>query len=145
MTLTSTPLETLFFPIVQHAQALSKVVLINTCILLQDPGGLLHLFLVHPTRLNLPPILSAGRKSMLWTYLLTHGELVSFKPVDGADNWYGQLYKRIGSSSYKEASIKGFTPPTPFAVASHFACRGNLQDFHFPTLAELNDKFESLS
>jgi hypothetical protein len=75
MTLTSTPLETLFFPIVQHTQALSKVILINTCILLQDPGRLSHLFLVHPTFLNLPPIISAERKSMLWTYLLTHWNL----------------------------------------------------------------------
>jgi hypothetical protein len=49
--------------------------LISSCILLQDPGRLLRHFLVHPTYLNLPPILSAGTKSMLWTFLLTNWNL----------------------------------------------------------------------
>jgi hypothetical protein len=69
-------------------------------------------------------------------------ELIPFKPVDGADNRYSQLYKVFGPSPYKEAGIKGFTPPRPFAVASHFARQGDFRDFHFPTLSKLNDKFE---
>ena len=41
---------------------------------------------------------------------------------------------------YKEAGIDGFNPPQPFAIASHFARRGDYKDFHWPTLAELNDE-----
>ncbi len=37
-------------------------------------------------------------------------ELIPFKPVDGPDNRYSQLYKGFGPSPYKEAGIKGFTP-----------------------------------
>jgi hypothetical protein len=36
--------------------------------------------------------------------------------------------------------LKGFQPPQPFQVASHFLRKGNFRDFHFPTLAELKDK-----
>jgi hypothetical protein len=67
-------------------------------------------------------------------------ELIPFQPVDGPDNRYGQLYKPIGASPYKEAGIKGFEPSEPFVVASHFARCGDFRDFHFPTLSELNDK-----
>jgi hypothetical protein len=69
-------------------------------------------------------------------------ELIPFQPVDGADNRYSQLYKAFGPSPYKEAGIKGFTPPQSFAVASHFARQGDFSDFHFPTLSKLNDEFE---
>jgi hypothetical protein len=51
-------------------------------------------------------------------------------------------HKPFGPLLYKEAGIKGFTPPQPFAVASHFARQGNFQDFHFPTLSELNNEFK---
>jgi hypothetical protein len=69
-------------------------------------------------------------------------ELIPFQPVDGADNWYSQLYKAFWPSPYKESKIQGFTPPQPFAMASHFARQGDFRDFHFPTLSELNDEFE---
>jgi hypothetical protein len=65
-----------------------------------------------------------------------------FQPVDGPDNQYSQLYKPIGNSPYKKAGIKGFKPPQPFAITMHFARRGDFCDFHFPTLSELNNKFE---
>jgi hypothetical protein len=69
-------------------------------------------------------------------------ELIPFEPVDGPDNRYSQLYKSIGPSPYKEAGIKGFTPPRPFQVPAHRASVGDFRDFHFPTLSELNDEFE---
>ena len=69
-------------------------------------------------------------------------ELIPFEPVDGPDNRYGQLHKGFGPSPYKEAGIKGFTPPQPFQVQAHLASVGDFRDFHFPTLSELNDEFE---
>ena len=69
-------------------------------------------------------------------------ELIPFQPVVGANNRYSQLYKAFEPSPYKEAGIKGFTPPQSFAVASHFARQGDFSDFHFPTLSKLNDEFE---
>jgi hypothetical protein len=48
-------------------------------------------------------------------------ELIPFQPVDGPDNQYSSLYKTIRNLPYKEAGIKGFAPPQPFAVAVHFA------------------------
>jgi hypothetical protein len=68
-------------------------------------------------------------------------KLIPFEPLDGADNHYSQLYKLIGPSPYKEAGIKGFTPPQPLRAAAHFATMGNFHDFHFPTLSELNNEF----
>jgi hypothetical protein len=70
-------------------------------------------------------------------------ELIPFEPLDGADNHYGQLYKPVGPSLYKEAGIEGFTPPQPLQAAAHFVTMGNFCDFHFPTLLELNDEFDS--
>jgi hypothetical protein len=67
-------------------------------------------------------------------------ELIPFEPLDSADNRYGQLHKRIGISPYKEAGIEGFIPPRPFQIASHYLTKGDYRDFHFPTLAELNDE-----
>jgi hypothetical protein len=64
-------------------------------------------------------------------------ELLLFLPLDSADNRYGQLYKPIGKSPYKEAGLKGFMPPRPFQIASHYVTKGDFHDFHFPTLAEL--------
>jgi hypothetical protein len=69
-------------------------------------------------------------------------ELIPFQPVDWPDNQYSQLYKPIGNSPYKEAGIKGFKPPQPFVVATHFARWGYFCDFYFPTLSKLNNKFE---
>jgi hypothetical protein len=65
-------------------------------------------------------------------------ELIPFDPLDSADSQYGQLYKPIGKSPYKEAGIEGSKPPRPFQLASHFVTKGDYRDFHFPTLAELN-------
>jgi hypothetical protein len=67
-------------------------------------------------------------------------ELLLFKPLDSADSRYGQLYKPIWKSPYKEAGIEGFTPPRPFQIASHFTTKGDCRNFHFPTLAELNEE-----
>ncbi len=67
-------------------------------------------------------------------------ELIPFEPLYSADSQYGQLYKPIGKSLYKEAGIEGFKPPCPFQLASHFVTKGDYRDFHFPTLAELNEE-----
>jgi hypothetical protein len=66
-------------------------------------------------------------------------KLISFEPLDSADNRYGQLYKPIKQSPYKEAGIKSFTPPQPLQAATHFATTGDFRDFHFPMLFELNN------
>jgi hypothetical protein len=67
-------------------------------------------------------------------------ELLPFEPLDSADSQYGQLYKPIGGSPYKEAGLEGFMPPRPFQITSHYITKGDFRDFHFPTLAELNDE-----
>ena len=67
-------------------------------------------------------------------------ELIPFKPLDCANSCYGQLHKPICKSPFKEAGIHGFTPPTPFKVASHFLTCRDFCNFCWPTLAELNDK-----
>jgi hypothetical protein len=64
-------------------------------------------------------------------------EMIPFKPVDGADMHYGQLYKPIGEHPFKEAGIKGFNPPSPFQVPASFLNIGDFKDFCWPTLAEL--------
>jgi len=69
-------------------------------------------------------------------------ELLPFEPLDSADSRYGQLHKSIGKSPYKEAGIEGFVPPRPFQIASHFLTKGDYRDFHFPTLAELNEEID---
>ena len=68
-------------------------------------------------------------------------ELIPFAPVDGADTRYGQLHKPIGEHPFKEAGIKGFTPTSPFKVPASYLNVG-IEDFHWPTLAELNDKLD---
>jgi hypothetical protein len=62
--------------------------------------------------------------------------------VDGADTGYGQLYKPIGEHPFKEAGIKGFTPPSPFQVPANFLGIGDFKDFCWPTLAELINNIE---
>jgi hypothetical protein len=69
-------------------------------------------------------------------------EMIPFEPVDGADTRYGQLYKPIGEHPFKEAGIKGFTPPSPFQVPANFLDIGDFKDFCWPTLAELSDNIE---
>ncbi len=66
-------------------------------------------------------------------------ELIPFQPLDGADTRYGQLYKPIGLSPFKEAGLNGFQPSNPFHAASHFLQAGRLNEFHWPILSELND------
>jgi hypothetical protein len=62
--------------------------------------------------------------------------------LTAADTWYGQLYKPISANPFKEASLKGFSPPAPFQVAHHYLNIGDHKDFHWPLLAELNDKLD---
>jgi hypothetical protein len=66
---------------------------------------------------NIPNRKMKKHTSDLSPYLL---ELVPFEPINGPDNQYGQLHKPITANPYKEASIKGFTPPTPFKATSQF-------------------------
>jgi hypothetical protein len=47
-------------------------------------------------------------------------ELISYRPLDGADNQFGQLYCRFKEHPYREAGINRFTPPTPFVVPTRF-------------------------
>jgi hypothetical protein len=54
---------------------------------------------------------------------------------------YSQLHKPIGKHLFKEAGIKGFTPPLPFQVPTGYLDIG-VGDFHWPTLAELNNKLD---
>ncbi len=72
-------------------------------------------------------------------------KMIPFQPLDGADNRYSQLHKIIRPSPFKEAGLKGFDPPQPFAIPSHFVQHGNFKDFHWPTLAKLNDPFPWLN
>jgi hypothetical protein len=65
-------------------------------------------------------------------------ELIPFRPLDGADNQFGQLYCRFKEHSYREARINGFTPPMPFVVPTRFLTTDNALQFTWPTLAELN-------
>ena len=67
-------------------------------------------------------------------------ELIAFQPLDGADNQYGQINQNIINQPYKEAGIKGFTPPNPFKVATNFAATNDSLSFKWPTMAELNEE-----
>jgi hypothetical protein len=69
-------------------------------------------------------------------------ELIPFEPIDDPDNRYSQLHKPFRLMPYKEAGINGFTLPQPFTIASYFARRGDFGDFHWPTLAKLNDELD---
>jgi hypothetical protein len=68
-------------------------------------------------------------------------ESIPFVPIDGADTRYGQLHKHIGKHPFKEEGIKGFTPPSPFQVPTGYLDVG-VGGFHWPTLAELNNKLD---
>jgi hypothetical protein len=67
-------------------------------------------------------------------------ELIAFQPLDGADNQFGQIHWKICNHLYKEAGIKGFTPPNPFRVPANFITTSNTLAFRWPTLAELNNE-----
>ncbi len=65
-------------------------------------------------------------------------KLIPFRPLDGADNQFGQLYRRFKEHPYREAGINGFTPPMPFVVPTRFLTTDDALQFTWPTLAELN-------
>jgi hypothetical protein len=67
-------------------------------------------------------------------------KLIPFKPVDGADTRYGQLYKPISAQPFKEAGINGFIPPEPVKLASNLAITDRCAAFHWPSLSKLNDE-----
>ena len=94
--------------------------------------------------LNIAFTLSAQIKNMpLTSHPIPYPpELVPFKPVDGADTRYGQLYRPIGKCPFKEAGLKGFTLPAPFQVTNLFVDVGDFNDFRWPTLLELNDELD---
>jgi hypothetical protein len=58
-------------------------------------------------------------------------ELLPLHPLDGADNQYSQINKKILENPYIQVGIKGFTPPTPFQVPSNFLSADT--GFHWPT------------
>ncbi len=66
--------------------------------------------------------------------------MIAFKPLDGANNQYGQINRKIGDHPYQEAGITGFTPLNPFRVSTNFLRTNDALTFHWPTLSELNDK-----
>jgi len=66
-------------------------------------------------------------------------ELIAFQPLNGANNQYGQLHQKISDHPYKEAGIKGLTPPNPFLVAANFITTNDALTFKWQTLAELNE------
>ncbi len=67
-------------------------------------------------------------------------ELIPFQPLDGVDNQYGQLYRKFKEHLYKEAGIKGFTPPMPFSITTQFLQTSNDLSLKWPTLAKLSNK-----
>ncbi len=70
-------------------------------------------------------------------------ELILFRPLDGADNQFGQLNRKFKEHPYKEAGITGFNPPTPFVVPAHVLTTDDALRFAWPTLAELNEEIMS--
>ncbi len=70
-------------------------------------------------------------------------ELIPFRPLDGADNQFGQLNQKFKEHPYKEAGITGFILPTPFVVPAQFLTTDDSLQFAWPTLAELNEEFMS--
>jgi hypothetical protein len=69
-------------------------------------------------------------------------ELIRFQPLNGADSCYSQLYKSFGSAPYKEAVSTVSSHCNLLWYLLHFAPQGDFKDLHFPTLSELNDKFD---
>jgi hypothetical protein len=106
-TLASTPSETLFLLVAQHAQTPSKAMTISSCTLLRDPYGLLPLLLVHPMRLSLPPILSTWTKSMFWTYLLIHLNLFSSSQLTALLTSMDSYISRLAANNTRRPISKG--------------------------------------
>jgi hypothetical protein len=101
------------------------------CVTASLPGASYELQHIHsPTRRNKKHALDLS---------LYPVELIPFQPLNGTDTCYGQLYKPIGLSPFKEAGLKGFQPSSPFKVPSHLLQAGYLNEFHWPTLSELNN------
>ena len=67
-------------------------------------------------------------------------ELVPFAPIDGPDNRYSQLYKPIGKDPFIDAGLKGWAPTQPISIPAHMLAAGDKDDFHWPSLQELNDE-----
>jgi hypothetical protein len=67
-------------------------------------------------------------------------KLIAFQPLDGANNQFSQIHWKICDQPYKEAGIKGFTPPTLFWVPANFITTFGTLAFGWPTLAELNNE-----
>ena len=66
-------------------------------------------------------------------------KLLSFLPIDGPYNQYGQLHLPIGKNPYYNSGIKGFHPTDPFKTQDiAFASTVCTSNIHVPTLAELN-------
>jgi hypothetical protein len=71
---------------------------------------------------------------------------IPLQPLDGTNNQYGQLYWKINEHLYKEAGMKGFKPPTPFAIPIQFLRTREDLVFKWTTLTKLNNKlFPNLS
>ena len=66
-------------------------------------------------------------------------ELIPFEPVDGPANQYGQLNQPIPKNPFVSAGIKGVMPIQPYKLPVNFLATES-SAFHWPSLAELNDK-----
>ncbi len=47
-------------------------------------------------------------------------ELLPLHPLDGAENQYGQIHKKILADQYIQAGINSFELPMPFKVSANF-------------------------
>jgi hypothetical protein len=66
-------------------------------------------------------------------------ELLPLQPLDGSDNRYGQLHKKISKNPYIQAGIKGFEPPTPFKISAQYLTTDKALNISWPTLVKLNE------
>ena len=71
-------------------------------------------------------------------------QLIPFRPIDGPDNRYGQLYTPIQKDPYVHAGIKGFSPSQPFKTSTLtlISDPADVNQFTFPSLSELNAEIE---
>jgi hypothetical protein len=65
---------------------------------------------------------------------------IPFKPVDGTDTRYGQLYKPITAHLFKDAGIKGFSPLKRYQITTTLALTDRCCNFHWPSLSKLNNE-----
>ncbi len=65
-------------------------------------------------------------------------KLLPLQPLDGVDNQYGQIHKKISKNSYILTGIKGFETPMLFKVSAQFLTTNWALDFSWLTLAGLN-------